>query len=69
MCKWLNLLFVVVCNGNTFGPNCDSPCGCNSSRLADDVGNQACNVTTGACKCSAQWQGYDCSEDVNECKV
>lgn len=58
-----------MCTNNTFGRNCDNSCDCDSSRLADGVDNQVCDEATGACKCSSNWQGHFCMDDVNECRV
>jgi len=52
---------IAVCDAGRYGANCTNQCAC------VEANTQTCSATDGVCTCRQEWQGNDCSEDVDEC--
>ena len=54
------------CAPNTFGHNCTSVCNCIANNTM--APEQSCDQDSGKCRCSPNWEGERCDDDVDECE-
>lgn len=57
------MIFILECLKWKYGQNCELNCFCNQTNT------ETCDPKSGDCTCKSEWQGINCTKDVDECQI